>query len=453
MQTRKDLYQAHRLMTQRVALALLQGRPSAAESPLRRTGVGTLCGVMVAVLVAAGFGITGLIFKGGARNLERPGVLIIEKETGATYAYSRQDRKLVPFLNYASARLAMPTSDIQRKAVSSKSLAKYPRDPLTGIQGAPESLPAPGKPSHTSWSLCSRTTAPSGGSTVSLVGGRDIGGRPLTDAQGVVVRGGSQDWLIWRNSRMRITPKAARGLSAEQPVPVDERWLNGLPQGPDYAAPSIPEEGHEFPGPGNTSAPAGQIFHVAAIAGTPERWYVQVPDGLASISATQARLLLDSLAAGPPRDITPAQAASRPSQTNLYDRSLPDTPPRIVAYDPQQPLCTVYRKASHLSTDARFTIGGSLPAVSGQTSSGLDQVVLPGGGTFAGTLSGPGQPLQTFSLLTDQGLRYPIPTAGDIAKLGYGTKDATPIPANLLQLFKEGPTLTSSAAQRPVPAK
>ena len=94
-----------------------------------------------------------------------------------------------------------------------------------------------------------------------------------------------------------------------------------------------------------------------------------------------------------------------------------------------------------------------IPAPSGQTSSGLDQVVLPGGGTFAGTLSGPGQPLQTFSLLTDQGLRYPVPTADDIAKLGYGTKDATPIPANLLQLFKEGPTLTSSAAQRPVPAK
>ncbi|TDD65034.1 type VII secretion protein EccB, partial [Actinomadura rubrisoli] len=140
MQTRKDLYQAHRLMTQRVALALLQGRPSAAESPLRRTGVGALCGVMVVVLVAAGFGITGLLFKGGARNLERPGVLIIEKETGATYAYSPEDDRLVPFLNYASARLAMPTPQIQRKLVSSKSLAKYARGPLTGIHGAPESL-------------------------------------------------------------------------------------------------------------------------------------------------------------------------------------------------------------------------------------------------------------------------------------------------------------------------
>jgi type VII secretion protein EccB len=267
------------------------------------------------------------------------------------------------------------------------------------------------------------------------------------------VQGGSQAWLIWRNSRMKITAEAARGLSAEQPVPVDERWLNGLPQGPDYAAPSIPQQGQEFPGPNNAPAPAGQIFRVAAIAGTPERWYVQLPDGLASISATQARLLLDSPSAAPPRDITPAGAASRPSKTNLYDRALPDSPPHVVPYDPQQPLCTVYRNVSKLSTDARFTIGGRLPVPSGRTSSGIDQVVLSGGGTFAGTLSGPGQPLQTFALLTDQGLRYPIPTADDIAKLGYGTKDATPIPANLLQLFKEGPTLTSSAAVRPVPAK
>ncbi|WP_131739254.1 type VII secretion protein EccB [Actinomadura roseirufa] len=453
MQTRKDLYQAHRLMTQRVALALLQGRPGAAESPLRRTGVGTLCGVMVVVLVAAGFGIAGFIFKGGARNLESSGVLIIEKETGATYAYSTRDRRLIPFLNYASARLAMPTPQIKRKLVSGKSLAKYGRGPLTGIQGAPESLPDPSKPARSPWSLCVV-----GGSSVSLVGGRDVGGALLADSRAAIVRNGQQTWLIWHNSRMRILPKAVRGLTADQPVPVDERWLNGLPQGPDYAAPPIPGWGTRAAGPDGPT-PVGQLFRVAEVAGTSERWYVQLADGLAGISTTQARLLLDAAtgapdAPGQPRPLTPGAAAAKPSKTNLYSRDLPEVPPSIVGYDPGRPLCAVYRDTAKLSTDARFTIGGTLPTASRTpTTSGLDQVVVPGGGTFAGTLSGPGQPLQTYCLLTDQGMRYPVPTSDDIAKLGYSPERAVPVPANLLQLFTEGPALASDAALRPVPAR
>ncbi|MBT2212986.1 type VII secretion protein EccB [Actinomadura sp. NEAU-AAG7] len=445
MQTRKDLYQAHRLMTQRVALALLQGSPSAAESPLRRTGVGALCGVMVVVLVAAGFGIAGLLFKGGARNLERPGVLIIEKETGATYAYNPETRKLVPFLNYASARLAMPTTEIHRKLVSSRSLAEYARGPLAGIPDAPESLPDPGKRPKT-WSLCVR------GGTVSLVGGHDVGGRPLDDTQGVVVRGGTQNWLVWYNTRMRLTPETARVLSADPPVPVSERWLNGLPQGLDLTAPSIPRRGQRFPGPDGALTPAGQIFRVPSVAGTPERWYAQLPDGLSDISATQARLLLDVPGAAAPRDLTPAAAASRPSRTNLHNRALPESPPRIAAYEAQQPLCAIYKDAARLSTEARFTVGGALPAPS-VTSSNLDQVLLPGGGSFVGVLTARGRPPQSFALLTDQGIRYPVPTSEDIAKLGYSPAKATPIPTNLLQLFKKGPTLTGANALRPVPAR
>jgi type VII secretion protein EccB len=443
MQTRKDLYQAHRLMTQRVALALLQGRPSAVESPLRRTGVASLCGVMVVVLVAAGFGIAGLLLKGGARNLEHPGVLIIEKESGAAFAYSPQGHKLIPFVNYTSARLAMPTAEIQRKLVSSKSLAKYPRGPLTGIQGAPQSLPD-GEATE-GWSLCVRQN------TVTLVGAKTVGGRPLTDAQSLIVQDGVQTWLIWRNTRMRITPKAARILTADPAVPVDGRWLNGLPQGPDFAPPPIPQQGRTFQGPDNTPVASGQIFHVAPIAGTPERWYVQVPDGLSNISTTQARLLLDAPGATPPRDLTPAAAASHPSQTNLHSRDLPETPPRIAPYDPQEPLCTIYRDTARLSTAANFTLGGTVPAATRGTAD-LDQVVMPGGGTFAGTLSGPGQPLQTFAILTDQGIRYPIPTSDDMTKLGYSPKKATPIPANLLRLFREGPALTTASARRPLPA-
>lgn len=72
MQSRRDLYQAHRLMTQRVGLALLQGEPDVAESPMRRLSVGAFAGVMVGLLVVAVFGIWGLLSRAAPRASTSP---------------------------------------------------------------------------------------------------------------------------------------------------------------------------------------------------------------------------------------------------------------------------------------------------------------------------------------------------------------------------------------------
>ncbi len=69
MQTRKDLYQAYRLMQQRLGQALLQGEPDVAESPMRRHTLATFCGVLLSVLLLAVFGIWGVIKPGGATKL------------------------------------------------------------------------------------------------------------------------------------------------------------------------------------------------------------------------------------------------------------------------------------------------------------------------------------------------------------------------------------------------
>jgi ESX secretion system ATPase EccB len=458
MQTRKDLYQAHKLMTQRVALALLQGQPDAVESPMRRMVVASLCGVMVAVVVAAAYGIIGLLFKGGARNLERPGTLIIEKETGAKYAYSPQTRTLIPFLNYTSARLAMTEGKITHKAVSRKSLAKYERGPVVGIPGAPDALPDAKKLARAPWSLCVRRTSSTSDDSgvVSLVGGRDVGGTTLAADQGILVQGRSQAWLIWNNKRLKVSSASARVLTNEQPVLVSERWLNGLPQGPDFRAPTIPDWGKPTEGPNGGEVRVGQVFRVPAVAGSPERWYVQLTDGLAGISRTQARLLLETHEGGgrprPPRDVSPAAVTAATSSIKLHDSALPESPPRITAYDPSRPLCAVYRYTDRLSTEARFTIGGALPSIAGSAApgNGVDQVVLPGGGTLAGALPGPNQRPQSYFLVTAQGLRFPVATPVDLTKLGYSAESAVPVPANLLLLLREGPTLTSSAATNPV---
>ena len=73
MQTRRDLLQAHRLMTQRAALALLQAEPDPPDQPLRRLNVGLISSVLVAVIVAAAFGVWGLLAPGDAQGLHVSG--------------------------------------------------------------------------------------------------------------------------------------------------------------------------------------------------------------------------------------------------------------------------------------------------------------------------------------------------------------------------------------------
>lgn len=462
MQTRKDLYQAHRLMQQRVSLALLQAEPDAVESPMRRMTVAVICGVCVAVLVIAGFGIWGLLFKGGARGLEAADVLIIEKETGTKYAYSKADRKLIPFLNYASARLAMPGTSIKQKSVSRRSLAKYTRGPVVGIVGAPDALPDRKKMARAPWSLCARDAEGQTGGTgpvVTLIGGRDVGGRALPANSAVIVRGGAQDWVVWNNQRMRVASAELGILTNDRSTPVAQKWLNGIPSGPDFAAPDIPGRGTTGPGPNGPGAEVGRVYKVAAVAGGGERWFVQMQDGLAPISQTEATLLINdqrSRGLPQPRDIRASDASTNASNVVVHKRELPERLPAVVPYDPAEPLCAVYRDTGKLSTAAQLTIGGTLPEVKTSAvtapSAGpgtLDQVVLPGGGTLAGQLSTPNQPPQTLFLVTDQGIRFPIPKAEEAAKLGYDADEAAPVPANLLQLLPEGPALESRAATSP----
>ncbi len=116
MQTQKDLYQAHRLMTQRLGLALMRGEPDLPESPMRRQTVATFAGILVAVLVTAAFGIWGLLSPGNATKLTDPGQLLIEEETGASYVYNQQTGRLQPVANYVSARLLL---DMEKRRVSS----------------------------------------------------------------------------------------------------------------------------------------------------------------------------------------------------------------------------------------------------------------------------------------------------------------------------------------------
>ncbi|GIH45195.1 type VII secretion protein EccB [Microbispora rosea] len=468
MQTRKDLYQAYRLMQQRLGQALLQGEPDVAESPMRRHTIATFCGILLSVLLLAVFGIWGVIKPGGATKLTEPGQLLVEQDTGATYVYSQQERVLLPTANYVSARLLLDTADVTVRDVSAASLAELPRGPLVGIPGAPDSLPPKDKLVRGPWSVCvvdgpDATGAPR--PYVTLVGGLDVGGRPLGGGA-MVVDDGRQKWVVWGDRRMRASSSAVSALNA-QPRKVPATWLNALPEGPDFSGPKVPNLGRKVRGPdGAVTAAVGQVFTVPGIGGAPARWYVLLSDGLAPISLTQATLLLSDPAIKAaygrrprqPVQIDAATAnASLSKQPSVLGGGMPETMPTVVSPASTSPLCAVYAGTRGGSTRATLTVGASITIPTPRTPGSqetFDQVLLPpGSAAVAGLLPGEGQlgSITNYFLVTDQGRRFAVASAALLPKLGYDASDATPVPAHLLHLIPEGPALDPAAARVPVP--
>ena len=474
MQTRRDLYQAHRLMMQRVGMALLAGEPDMPEPPTRRLAVSVFAGLMIGVLVVAGFGVWGLLSPGGATGLDAPGTLIIEKETGTKYVYSQQDKKLYPVANYASARLILNTDNVNRRLVSQSSLAKFTRGQPVGILGAPESLPDAGHQVIGPWSVCVHSADNGTGGTrsyASLVVGSAVGGRSLGDGQAVVVHGAGESWVVWRNQRMKLPAAEVRPLSGtDHPTEVSATWLNAVPPGPDFSPPPVPNRGDEVTGPSGGKAAVG-TFYVARTVGGADRWYVLLSDGLAPIKQTEGVLLQndpDSRRAYKGQPVQPvsinatdANAAQR-STSKISADGLPDRMPTIGSYDARTPLCVVYANTATGSQDARVAVGGTVPTPTGGSAASngtgaagtvVDQVVLPSGdGALLGLLPAPNQlkSISAYSILTDQGLRFAVPSADIAGKLGFDVKKVAPVPGNLLHLIPEGPTLDPQQAMKPL---
>ncbi|MCG5218934.1 type VII secretion protein EccB [Streptosporangium sp. KLBMP 9127] len=466
MQTRKDLYQAHRMMQQRLGMALLQGEPDLPESPMRRHNVGTFCAVLLAVLVLAIFGIWGLLSPGNATKLTDAGQLLVEEESGATYVYSQQDRRLLPVANYASARLLLDSQEITVRSVSAASLADFARGPAVGIVGAPDSLPTKDKLVHGPWSVCVVEGPDASGGRkpyVSLIAGTAVGGTAVGESA-MVVDDGRQTWVLWADRRMRVNANGVRALNA-QPRQVPPAWLNAIPAGPDFAAPTVPNRGRKVRAPsGQVTAVVGQVFTVPGVAGAAARWYVLLSDGLAPITVTQATLLLEEPAsrraygrqAVRPIQIDAATANASPSRRAIAGGGLPATMPNVVTPAMSAPHCAVYANTRSGSARATLTYGSrvGIPAPNGTGSpEHFDQVLLPpGGGAVVGLLPAEGQQtaISNYFLLSDQGRRHAIPSLEQVQKLGYEAADVAPVPAHILNLIPEGPALDPVAARSPL---
>jgi type VII secretion protein EccB len=457
MQSRRDLFQAHRLMTQRAALALLRGEPDIPDQPLRRLNIAAFSGVLVAMIVAVLFGLWGLLGHESSPLRQQPGTLIIDQQTGTSYVFC-QGRKLCPVLNYASARLALQSSSVTQQTVSQASLAKFGRGPLIGIPGLPQPLPDSGLLLRQPWSVCMQTVVGLSGprATTTLVGGIGTGGQSLRGGA-LLTRSLGQDWVIWHGQRMPIQSGILQTLFASrQPIAVPPVWLDALPQGPTFAPPTIAGQGGTVTGPAGV-VPVGQVYEVSVVGGSPPQYYVMLRGGLARISETQAALLDLEPSAPKPSMLNPSQVSGHLSAATVSDGGLPSAVPAVAGTGSAVPLCIVYAATGANSTLARqVVLGGRVPSggTPTDTTADVDQVTLPpGAGALVGAAPGTGQAAGAISyFLVSGGRRYALASQSVAAMLGYDlATQAVLLPAGVVDLIPSGPALDPAQATRPVP--
>jgi type VII secretion protein EccB len=458
--SRREQHHAYRFVTRRIVSAILTAEPETSELPMRRFTMTLVGSAGLALLVITGFFVYGLIFPGGGRPAEN--VIIVERETGANYLYLRG--RLHPVLNWTSARLLLGQAQPPVRTMSRNSLRDVPRGRAVGIPGLPDTLPERGSLVGLPWSVCSapRSLASVEIATHVLVGQVPQGGAALDDNEGVLVTLAptAQRFLVWRDHRLRVPDNAvlaALGWAAVRPAPVSAAFLDALPPGPDVTPLRVPGAGS----PARTAV-AGQPTRIGQLFRSAEQHYVTVADGLAPVGALTARLLVAGGAA-----VTEVSAADVGRVLVNTAVEPPGTPAEIPAAhgsdDRFAMACAIYRGSAEIERPvvvesfaavdpALAQADPAVPRVAPGGGALADQVLLPGGrGALVATLMPPESPaVGNVYVLTDQGVKYPVPrgsTGGVLSALGYEGVAPVAVPASILALLPTGPALDPEAAR------
>ncbi|ADU10059.1 type VII secretion protein EccB [Micromonospora aurantiaca] len=440
MQTQRDHVHAHQFMMGRLSSALVQGDPSTAEIPGQRAVTGLAFGVLISVLVVAGFAVYGWIVPGGSKAYTKSGVILVEKESGNRYVYL--DGVLRPTPNLTSAML-IQGSGATVKLISKESIKDVPRGPSIGIDGAPQSV-ATGSMVAGPWLAClPGSVADEPGDRLGLNLDPRAEAVPLpTDRFAVVRAADGPTYLVTAGRRHRVADPAvlaALGATTTRKVPAPQDWLDFLPDGPDLAPAEIPGEGRSGR-VGGRSYPIGTLFRQRPDTGA-EQLLVLRRDGLAPLSRTEF-LLATATSGEEPVELSAADlAAARMSA----DRSLLTRLPDLTGLTPQEPgpyaLCLRQSAVDGTRFDSTAVL---VPlARSGVRPDGRTTVLLAPGSGMAVLPApvGPGaaQPLPTY--IADDGKAYPIGDQDAVRALKLDRVVSVPFPRELLALVPQGPAL------------
>ncbi|GAA2458412.1 type VII secretion protein EccB [Streptomyces macrosporus] len=500
MASRRDELNAYTFAKKRLVSAFLQPSPTGTEEGAPRPLRAVLPGMVVGVVILAGFGAWGMFKPKAPKGWDNPAekVIIGSKSTTRYVVLETKGKKqLHPVLNLASAKLLLDPSKFGIVEVDEKILdsGRIPHGATIGIPYAPDRLPEKGEAAKEKrWAVCTRPGDDGvqkavfvladrekdrvegknrlRGGEVMYVRGPD-GGLHIVDSRGTAYRLADDDTLL------RIV------TGSTEPQDVTKDWLETLKTGDPIRFPQAFENiGAPAGAPGSLDAEANRIGMVLrAPSGTGLQHYVVMKGAIRPITDFMATLLLNSPHAtqlgqqGRARDVS--AGAIRPDSTP-YGSTLnwPEEKARTVnpSDGNRDTLCNVLRDVDEkrgtttLSTWAGENYPATLP--SGATNA----YVTPGSGLLFRQVQGRDTGSGGVFLVTDTGLRYAVQAntdsgqdeseigtdgkkkdpreaaqAGNQAQIMLGYDGVRPVlvPATWSSFLPTGPRLSTSAARQP----
>ncbi|MQY28237.1 ESX-3 secretion system ATPase EccB3 [Nocardia sp. RB56] len=484
-----------RFLLRRIEHALVRRDASMLDDPQRGRSTALSVGIALACLVIAGAAVLGF-FK--PAKMVGSSKIVSEKDTGALYVHL--GNRLYPALNLTSARLIVGSADTP-VPVSHDELAKYPRGPLVGIPGAPNSIVDAGARDST-WTVCDtsqtgaaapvdpRTGLPTVaraamrttviGGTLSVDGGDLI--RPLGEGEARLLRDDATTWLVYNDAGKGAVRAAvstsdtavmlALGIDSTIQVPAASKGLIGaIPEVPPIRVP-------EIPGAGSTvTLNSGLTVTVGAVltGNTPDRgasYYVVSQSGVVQIGPVLAAMIRNANARG---TVSSQSVGPDVIATNLRPGGWPGTesyPTRALrVVDPARFLVTCYewsRTPTAQNASTTLLVGRQLPLpadqqnrtvdlVTAQLSHGAtaDAAYLAGGaGRFVQATGADPSSARRESMfwISDTGVRYgvdvqPGQNGQDPTVTALALRNPVPAPWSIVSLFAVGPTLSQRDAR------
>jgi type VII secretion protein EccB len=262
----------------------------------------------------------------------------------------------------------------------------------------------------------------------------------LGPGQAVLVRGPDRGYfLLTASTRVPVStdPRVFRalGIDAEQARPASAALLNAIPEQPSVAAPVVPSAGRRSPSYDLAGLPIGSVVRVERAASSDE--YLLLSDGVQPVTPLMADLVRFTYA-GSARiaTVTPGDIGRVPTTRSPLPLPVLRSAPTVVAAAPV--LCVSWRGRWAVSTPGRLPLGA--PAASGV-------YVPPGHGAVVAAVGGSRNAATAARyLVTDAGVRFPVPDESALRMLGLsGT--AGEVPSALIDLLPLGPTLDPARAK------
>lgn len=480
MATKKDLVEAYSFSRRRLVTAFVSGAPGGREVEPSRPGRTLIGGVALAVLLAAGALVLGIIKS--PDNVEwGDEMLVSEKETGADYVNlvppEGGDPVLRPIINITSAMLLLG-SDVKSTPASADEIGDRIRGEPIGILQAPATPPRTSELVQSGWTAC---VGPAGGPVVGPAQGIQVTVSadelvtPTPDLRSVVRTADGRLFLVaesplgWDRPTTRAyayeidapDPNRFLGLiavggSVENAVPVPDDWITLFPRGGTLGLATF----------GLTKGDIGKTSTLADKGTVPE--YAQVGDVLrlssdedvAYLVLESSTLRLDAFAqavyAGvyPRGDAPPPTPIDAPPSGDTSDiASIPGAywPSETESERPNGALCAQLDAVEdddpgvHL---ARAEAGSPAAPVDLPTDE-IDRTVESGSGAFVQSGDWDADGDTTLALVDDRGLVYRVGDGDERDHLGYSGVPDEVVPGSWLQLFDKGVPLTIDAARCP----